>query len=142
MITDDLARELRETGLAWQPAPGDRFRIEAEALSEEIFILSHIVIEARTYPTGTVLAFNGTTEWALDSVSKDKALWLPREDQLRAYLGGTFAGLHPVEGGYCVRTTRPAIGGESDGPAAEFTATDPEDAYAKALLDLLRRAMD
>lgn len=134
MISDDLARRLRNSGLTWHPAPGDRFRIEAEQLSDEVFILSHMVIEARTYPTGTVLAFNGTTEWALDSVAKENALWLPREDQLRALLGGTFAGLDAVDGSYRVRTH------DGAGPAAEFTAADPEDAYASALLELLGRA--
>ncbi|MFC5272404.1 hypothetical protein [Brachybacterium sacelli] len=30
--------------------------------------------------------FNGTTEWALDSVEQHEAIWIPREDQLRTAL--------------------------------------------------------
>ena len=135
MISDTLARDLEAAGLRWDPAPGDRFRIKAEALSEDVFILSHMVIEARTYETGTVLNFNGTTEWALDNVDQDDALWLPREDQLRDFLGGTFRGLTYVDGEYVVTTSGP------DGEARSHRATDPEDAYAQALLELVRRAV-
>ncbi len=144
MISDDLARELRDAGLRWDPAPGDQFRIQAEALSEDVFTLSHMVIEPRKYPTGTVLHFNGTTEWALDSVAKDEALWLPREDQLRERLGATFVSLHrrdegdadradAHDQGYTVTTRGP--GGER-----EFAASSAADAYAHALLALIALA--
>ena len=134
MISDTLARDLRDAGLRWDPAPGDQFRIEAEALSEEVFILSHMVIEPRTYDTGTVLNFNGTTEWALDNVAADEALWLPREDQLRDLLGGTFEALTRGAQGYEVATRDP------DGERHTFTAAVVEDAYAHALLQLVRQA--
>ncbi|WP_324652578.1 pilus assembly protein CpaE [Georgenia sp. H159] len=135
MISDSLARELEDAGLRWDPAPGDRFRIKAEALSEDVFILSHMVIEPRTYPSGTVLNFNGTTEWALDNMSKDDALWLPREDQLREFLGGTFRRLERVEEEYVVTTSGP------DGVVRTHRSADVEDAYAQALLALVRRAV-
>ena len=34
-----------------------------------------------------MLGFNGTTEWALDSLKTEQVLWLPREGQLRAEIG-------------------------------------------------------
>lgn len=136
MISDQLAQALEDAGLRWDPAPGDQFRIRAEALSEDVFILSHMVIEARTYDTGTVLNFNGTTEWALDNVDKDDALWLPREDQLRTFLGGTFHRLEHDDGGYVVTTTAP------DGEQHQFRAAEPADAYAQALLVLVRSAVE
>ena len=136
MISDHLAQALEDAGLRWDPAPGDHFRIRTEALSEDVFILSHMVIEARTYDTGTVLNFNGTTEWALDNVSKDDALWLPREDQLRAFLGSTFQRLEHVDGEYVVTTTAP------DGEQQQFRAAEPADAYAQALLMLVRSAVE
>src|SRR5690625_7758267 len=105
MISDALAQELQDAGLVWHPEAGDHFRIRAEALAEDVFILSHMVIEAREFDTGTVLRFNGTTEWARDSVAKEDALWLTREDQLRELLGGTFVALESAAGGYRVRTT-------------------------------------
>src|SRR5690606_39349644 len=90
---------------------------------------------SRTYPTGTVLNFNGTTEWALDNVSKDDALWLPREDQLRTLLGGTFRSLERVDGQYVVTATGP--GGEE----RTYRAAEVENAYAVALLALVRHAV-
>ncbi|MES1169959.1 MAG: pilus assembly protein CpaE, partial [Leifsonia sp.] len=84
---------------------------------------------------GTVLGFNGTTEWALDSVALDDALWLPREDQLRELLGGTFRSLErsTAEHGvlYTVRAT-------IDGRNAEFSRDDPTEAYGVAVLALIR----
>jgi len=136
VISDRLARELEEAGLRWDPAPGDRFRVKAEALSEDVFILSHMVIEARTYPSGTVLNFNGTSEGALDKVSKDDALWLPREDQRRECLGGTFRGRARDDGEYVVTT----VG--HDGAQRSHRAAEVEDAYAQALLALVRRAVE
>lgn len=136
MISDLLAHELRNAGVRWDPAPGDRFRIQTEALSEDVFILSHMVIEPRTYPTGTVLHFNGTTEWALDSVAKEDALWLPREDQMRELLGGTFVRMERTDDGFLVQT------GNAEGQVRSFAAADVEDAYAEALLALVHRAVD
>ncbi|WP_374204850.1 pilus assembly protein CpaE [Actinotalea sp. C106] len=96
MISAELAVALRDAGVRWRPAAGDRFVIPQPELDGEIFTLSEMTIEAREYSTGTVLGFNGTTEWALDSVAQDEALWLPREDQLRELLGGTFVSLAQV----------------------------------------------
>lgn len=141
MISEHLAVALRDAGLRWDPAPGDRFVIPQPELDGEVFTLSEMTIEARRYPTGTVLGFNGTTEWALDSVAMDEALWLPGEDQLRERLGSTFVALRQVGGGEAggpvsfVVTTR--------GPAGEqeFAAEAAADAYAHALLDLIRLAV-
>ncbi len=141
MISEHLAVSLRDAGLRWDPAPGDRFVIPQPELDGQVFTLSEMTIEARRYPTGTILGFNGTTEWALDSVAMDEALWLPGEDQLRDRLGGTFVALRRVGAdgadgpvSYVVTTRSPA--GER-----EFEAEDAADAYAHALLDLIRLAV-
>ncbi len=140
LVSAHLAAELREAGLRWAPAPGDRFTIPQPELSGAVFTLSEMTIEAHEYPTGTVLGFNGTTEWALDSIAKDEALWLPREDQLRALLGGTFVSLVRASGdggpdGFVV-TARAPEGGER-----EFRAASAADAYGRALLALVRQAL-
>ena len=127
MISAQLARALRDSGLSWKPAVGDWFRIDRIEAEEDVFILSDMTVEAHQYDTGTVLGFNGTTEWALDSVEVDAALWLPREHQLRAMLGPAFVSLAP---GFVVSAT-------IDGTVQTFTADDAEDAYARALLALL-----
>lgn len=134
MISVDLALELRKAGLRWHPASGDRFAVMQVALEGEVFTISEMTIEAHQYPTGTVLGFNGTTEWALDSVAVENAVWLPREDQLRGLLGGTFVSLSRTDAGdYVVETAR-------DGVHARFDATDAETAYAHAVLALIAQA--
>lgn len=134
MISSDLALALRDAGLRWDPAAGDRFVIPQADLDGELFTLSEMTIEAREYPTGTILGFNGTTEWALDSVAKDDVLWMPREDQLRERLGSAFVSLRRAETGdgapFQVTTWTPA-GERTD------QADAAADAYALALLALL-----
>ena len=134
MITTELARELREQGLVWHPASGDVFAIDSGEFDGETFTVSEMTIEAHEFDTGTILGFNGTTEWALDSVAVEKAVWLPREDQLRSLLGGTFISLSRTDAGeYVVETAR-------EGVRARFEASDAETAYANAVLALIAQA--
>ena len=127
MISVDLARRLHDAGLRWRPAPGDRFVIDTPAFADDVFTLSDMTIEAHDYPTGTVLGFNGTTEWALDSVAADDSLWLPREDQLRLLLAGSFRSLSRQGDEHEVLVV---VGGAEE----RFAAPEAEDAYALALL--------
>ena len=100
MIPIPLARRLVAAGLVWEPAPGDRFCIPDKDMDEEVFVLSTMTIEVHDLPGRTVIGFNGTTEWALDDVDKDAALWLPREDQLRERSATRSAGWSgPATGG-------------------------------------------
>ncbi len=124
MISTELARALRDSGLPWHPAAGDAFRIDRIEAEEDVFILSDMTVEAHDYPTGTVLGFNGTTEWALDSVDKDEALWMPHEHQLRALLGPAFTSL----------SGRWVVEALIDGEVLTFEADAAADAYARALL--------
>lgn len=133
MISADLARALADAGVMWQPRAGDRFLISREGLTDDVFWVSDLTIEVHHYNDDTILGFNGTTEWALDSVPLELALWLPREDQLRDLLGEAFVGLRRGGDGWVV-TLRPA-GSESE--PVEVAATDVEDAYAQALLLLV-----
>ena len=129
MISVDLARQLGHAGVLWEPAPGDRFTIDKPGVVGEVFWISHLTIDVHTFHGQPLLGFNGTTEWALDSVTLDTALWLPREDQLRRLLGGRFVGLRPEDGHWVVAV---------DGERGEGTFSDPdaECAYALALLSL------
>ena len=111
MITVETARTLREAmeraEVAWTPTPGDRFLVPDRGF-EEPFIVSEMVIEVRDLPSGRLIRFNGTTEWALDSVPADDVLWIPWEHQLRALLGDRFAAMEKVPGeveGYAVALT-------------------------------------
>ncbi len=124
MISVALARQLLATGVLWQPRPGDRFVIDREALTGDVFWISELTIELHHWGDTSVLGFNGTTEWALDSVDLDQALWLPREDQLRELLGDRLASLHHDAPGWTVKLT--------DG--SQTSDDDVETAYARALL--------
>ncbi|MBO9568220.1 MULTISPECIES: hypothetical protein [Cellulomonas] len=135
MISTDNAVALEAAGLQWHPRAGDRFVVRGADMGGEVFTISEMVVEAHEYPTGTVLGFNGTTEWALDSLRQEDALWLPREDQLRELLGGTFRSLaRSTDGRYQVLVE---IGGQ---PERVFTSEEPADAYAEALLALVTAA--
>jgi len=133
VIGVQVARELKDAGLVWKPGPGDRFAIPDRDLDEDVFVLSNMTIEVYSLPEGRVIGFNGTTEWALDDVELDEALWLPREDQLRELLGGTLRVLRRTDRGWDVEIT--LLGEDST-----FSAPTPEQAYAAALLHLLAAA--
>jgi len=143
MISVELAATLKQAGLAWKPASGDRFTLTTGAFDGEVFTLSDMVVEAQESRTGTVLGFNGTTEWALDAAEATDALWLPREDQLRVLLGSSFRSLERLDSGYRVTTVLPGEPGESaepGAPDAPYWGADPSEAYGRALLALIRRA--
>ncbi len=135
MISTDLARRLRDAGLRWRPASGDRFQIDRAELDAEIFTISELTVEAHEYPTGTILGFNGTTEWALDSVELDDTLWLPREDQLRDLLRTVFRRLDRTSDGYRVTYLL-------DGHERVAVSISAPEAYGLALLALLERTSD
>ena len=134
MITRDLALELARRGLPWRPGSGDRFFVPDRDLDDEVFVVSGMSIEVNDLPSGTEMRFNGTVEWALDSIAQSEVVWLPREEQLRDALGEAFLRLESVTGGYAVvlaadPTTRTA--------EARHVDIDAERAYARALLSVL-----
>ncbi len=124
MISVPLAIRLRDAGVRWQPAPGDHFVIPDRDLDDQTFVLSDMIVQVHELPRATVIGFNGTTEWALDDIERDEAIWLPREDQLRAMLGAAFQRLEHDDGRY-----RVTVRGQPDAVGA--TA---EDAYGTALV--------
>jgi hypothetical protein len=133
VIGVQLAQRLREAGLTWKPALGDRFAIPDRDLDDEVFVLSNMTIQVHNMPEGRVIGFNGTTEWALDDVELEEAIWLPREDQLRELLGGTFRRLS--RDGAAFEVTIDLLG-----ERRRFEGDSAEQAYAGALLHLLAAA--
>jgi len=131
MLTIELARRLADAGLTWDPVSGDRFVVPVDGMEEEVFVISEITVDVHHFRTGDVIGFNGTTEWALDSVEQDKVVWLPREDQLRELLGDSFVSLEQLEGGYAVSVRL------QDGAVERHADIDAERAYARALAAFL-----
>lgn len=131
MISLPLAASLQSAGLRWKPVPGDKFIVPNREMDDDVFVVSDMTVEVHEFESGTIIGFNGTTEWALDSVEQQEAVWLPTESQLREKLGGTFRRLERGGGRYRVRTE---VGG------AEHCSEhgDPAEAYGLALLDLIQ----
>lgn len=127
----ELAKALRDAGLRWLPQRGDHFVVTDKGMDDEVFVLSDMTIEVHEFPTGPVIGFNGTTEWALDSLDKNEALWLPSEQQLRDLLGSAFLRLERADSAYVVAV-------RVDGAESTARAGNPADAYAKALLERLQ----
>ena len=134
MITRELAQTLAASGLEWVPASGDRFLVPDRELDDEVFVVSGMSVEVADLEFGAEMRFNGTVEWALDSIAKAEVIWLPREDQLRTALGARFQQLERLEG---------VEGGATDGwvvvldDGSRFADIDAERAYARALLSVL-----
>ena len=136
MITRQLAVELAARGLQWRPAAGDRFHVPDRDLDDEVFVVSGMSIEIADLPSGTEMRFNGTVEWALDSIAQDEVIWLPREDQMREVLGDRFVRLERLgshAGGFAVVLTDVT----SSGDEVRHVDIDAERAYARALLSVL-----
>ena len=135
MISHELARRLVAAGLGWSPSSGDRFVIPDRGMDDEVFHVAEMTIEVHRHHGQGVLGFNGTTEWALDSIPASDVLWLPREDQLRTGLGDAFVALEH-EGPDWVVTYAVA------GANRRVRRADVEDAYATALVDTLTSELD
>jgi hypothetical protein len=134
VISRELATELNPL-LDWVPANGDRFFVPRPEISDLVFTMADMVVELLTQNGETRFHFNGTVEWALDSVESDHVVWLPREDQLRNLLGPLFLSLDASAGGYVVTVSGPA--------RAWHTDVEPEasDAYARALIFVLSSSL-
>jgi hypothetical protein len=130
VISLDLATRLQDAGVRWTPGPGDRFAVPDRDLDGEVFVVSDMVVEVHELPVGRLLGFNGTTEWALDSILQRDVVWLPRESQLRDLLGEAFVRLEATPGGFIVVVDTGA------GPERHIDI-DAECAYARAVLALL-----
>jgi hypothetical protein len=126
VITIEQAGRLRKAGVLWAPAAGDRFVVPDRDMDDDVFVVSDMTVEVHDYQGSKVIGFNGTTEWALDSIEQREVIWLPREEQLRALLGPSFRSLEAVPGGYQVHLTD-----------STHSSEDAEQAYAQAVIHLL-----
>ena len=133
MISIELSRALRTAGLTWLPAAGDRFIVDQPDLQTQSFFLSDLTVDLHSFRGEQLLGFNGTVEWALDSVTLDQALWLPHEHQLREALGPAFRRLEPLP------DDRVRVVVVLEDAAIEFDDEDAASAYGRALLHLLTR---
>ena len=142
MISLELARQLKEAGLQWQPALHDFFAIPQPELDERVFVISDMTIDVEKLFGRQTITFNGAVEWSLDFIMQAAVLWMPTESQLRELLQERL-----------LMERQPAVQLDSStdgytcqiiyqGQACYFEAVQASNAYAKALLHLLQNEDD
>ena len=130
VISRDLAVRLAPY-VSWTPANGDVFFIPRPEIADSVFTVSDMVVELVVAGGESRFHFNGTVEWALDSVESDQVVWMPREDQLREMLGDYFLSLDSSAGGFVVTVSGPDKAHHTE------TTLEAADAYAHAVLYVL-----
>jgi hypothetical protein len=138
MIGFETARRLKAAGLHWEPAQGDRFAVPERGMDDRVFVINDMATIIEMIQGAEMVTFHGTPEWALDYVYLGEAVWLPEEGQLRERLhralvqeGQPVYDLLFLDGSF---TCRFGWRGES----LAFSAEDASDAYAAALLHVMK----
>lgn len=137
MISLDLARRLKASGLVWQAETNDFFAIPDRGMDDRLFVLSDLQAQLDIFRGWPVVTFHGTAEWALDYILTSEVIWMPREDQLRDSLlyllpGNTIRDLTLELREESYACTIPWEGGTK-----RFEAPSAADAYGRALLYIL-----
>lgn len=132
MIPTELALRLRAAGLTWTPEDRDCFAIPDSQFEGQIFALSHQPTLIELLHGQPAITFHGSSEWALDHLLTTEVVWLPTETQLRARIA------HLLAPGDRLDLARTSEGYRCAAGAHIREAPDAEQAYALALLDLLR----
>lgn len=137
MIEPELARQLKQAGLEWHPAKRDSFMIPGSDLAEDVFTLSDQTILVQAFNNEYTVTFHGSVEWALDQVMLADVIWLPSETQLREAIQQRLDG----DGSLLLYGSRAAYRCSFIYLEQErvFEGINAEEAYAQALLYLLRR---
>jgi hypothetical protein len=137
MISTETAEKLRDAGLPWEPANGDRFAVPERGLDDQVFLINDIAAIVESIKGMPAVTFHGTPEWALDYLWLGETIWLPSEEQVRTALeqhlmesGDASYDLHYAESEYVCRF-------EWRGEELTFRALDAAEAYAAALLFIL-----
>lgn len=132
MLSLTLAKQLKKSGLEWNPRNHDVFIIPDRDLDDHPFVIADVMAYIELLDGSPIVTFHGTAEWALDFVLQSEAVWIPSEAQLHDLLhqhGVAFV-LSTVPAGFRCEISR-------DEAAIAFEAADAADAYGSALLHLL-----
>jgi hypothetical protein len=137
MLSLTAARQLKNAGLVWQPALHDFFALPERGMDDRVFVLSDMSVDIQRLEGRSVVAFNGTFEWALDYEVTSEFVWLPTEEQLRGLLE---ARLDPPA--LMLICAADGYGCEIvwQGKPLVFRSAQASEAYALALLHTLHQA--
>lgn len=128
MLSTQIAKDLRASGLMWKPKLFDFFHIPDRDLDDQQFVIADLSVDIQRLADGmAAITFNGAVEWSLDYILTHDVVWVPTEAQLRDLLGKRLVSLENADGGYRVTIT-------TTGGPRSFTATTAEDAYGSAIL--------
>lgn len=83
MLSIEIAHQLKEAGLEWQPELHDFFAIPMPGLDERYFVITDMLVDLAVVQGWPAITFTGSAEWALDHILQSDAIWVPRETQLR-----------------------------------------------------------
>ena len=107
-------------------------------MDDRVFVVNDMATIIELIHGAEMVTFHGTPEWALDYVYLGEAVWLPEEGQLRTRLEERLvaegAGVYDLLYADGVYTCRFAQGDA----ALAFTADAADDAYAAALLHVMK----
>lgn len=141
MISQALAKQLKDAGLVWQTSIHDFFAIPDRDLDGRVFVLSDMMVTMELMRGWPAVVFHGTSEWALDYLLTHEAVWLPTESQLREQLEAELA----ARNGRFHQLVRLPEGYQCEVLLAEdlvqITAVSPSEAYGLALLQLLQQPL-
>ena len=141
-LSIQTARALRQAGLVWEPKEFDFFAVPDRDLDERVFVISGMPAGVALMHGEPIMTFAGATEWALDYVHAGEVVWLPTEAQLREQVAARLGVFMPAQPGSGVALNMTAAGCRCeivfDGQALGFQAAEASEAYAAALLHLLR----
>lgn len=138
MISLAQAKQLKDAGLTWTPRLLDFFGLPDRHMDEKVFVISDMLVTVDVLQGMQVVAFQGASEWALDSLVTHEAVWIPRESQLRRALEGALLATGRPE----LRLTS-GLGGcrldiSLEGRPVTFEGQEAEEVYARALLAMLQ----
>src|SRR5688572_23817819 len=138
MLSLSTARKLKDAGLVCTPATFDFFAVPDRWLDDHLFVISQMPAAIATLQGQTVVSFEGAVEWALDFIATIEVVWVPTEAQLREHLSARL--LTDPQARLNLRATADRCWCEIvfNGRALEFEAANGSEAYAAALLEMLR----
>lgn len=140
MISLSLSRRLKHAGLEWAPALHDFFAVPDRGMDNRVFVIGDMLANIERLLGSQVVAFQGSSEWALDYLVTTEAIWIPTEAQLRQMLQERLAG----EAQPAVRLSSSPVSHRCEiafqGERMSFDAGDGAEAYGQALLYVLENS--
>ena len=138
MISLETAIRLKDAGVNWDPTLHDFFAIPDRDMDDVLFVISDIQATINSLLGYQVVSFQGASEWALDSILTEEAVWMPREEQLRDILEVELLAMGQI--GFLISAGADGyrIVIRLDEQRIEFFDRDASEAYAKGIFYMLK----